>query len=116
VLDRRGRIAGRLDDDVDLRIRYEGLPVIRQIRTSRLEGLLERDRRILLPLPSDPIEVLTSGVGSDISNTQEMNTRCLGNLREVHRGELPGADQSKAQWLPLGSALLQLCVKVHIFR
>jgi hypothetical protein len=100
VLDRRDRIAGRLDHDLDLRIGDELLPVV-------------RDRRLLDQLlrPAHSPQVRLRVRRREVRDADKPHPRCPRHLREVHRRELARADQADAQRVLF--PLLQLCVEVH---
>jgi hypothetical protein len=111
MLDRRHRIAGRLDDDVDLGMRDERAPVVAEVRAVILERSVDRRRGEYGGLPADALEVRLRIRGREVSDADEMGARRLRHLREVHRGELARADQAQAQRILF--ALLQLCVEIH---
>jgi len=111
VLDRRHRIAGRLDDDVDIRMRDERAPVVAEVRAVVLQRRVDRRRREHRGLPAHALEVRSGIRRRKIGNANQMDARCPRHLGEIHRGELAGANQAEAQRVLF--ALFELRVQVH---
>src|SRR3954452_11286710 len=112
VIDRGDRIAGRLDDDVDLGMRHELAPVVAEVRRMVLERRLERRRRKHRRLPAHALEIGLGVGGCKVGDADEVDARRPRHLREVHGGELARAYQANAQRIFL--SLLEFGVKVHI--
>ncbi len=53
-------------------------------------------------------EVGARRVGRKVGNRHQVHARRAGDLREVHRAELAGADQADAHRVAFGRALLEL--------
>jgi hypothetical protein len=100
MLHRGHRIAGRLDDDVDLRVGDDLAPVLDDGR--RLHQL----RR-----PAHALQVRLRVRRREVRDGHEPDAGRPRHLRQVHRRELARADQADAQRPVL--ALLELGVEVH---
>ena len=113
VVDGRDRMPGAFDDDVDRRVANERGPVVADMRRAQLDRFVERCGLRALGCPADACEVAPCRVGREICDAGEMHAGNARQLREVHRPELAGADESDAHRLALGSALLQLRIQAH---
>ncbi len=99
VLHPRHRVAGRLDDDVHLRIRDQLLPVIRDPEARRVE-------------PDAP-QVLPRAVRREVGDAGDANPGSVRDLRKVHGGELAGADDADAERPAFRLTLQQQSMQVH---
>src|SRR6266545_7518776 len=107
------RISRTFDDDLDLRMLDQRFPVVGKMRRPLCQRRIERGRAVLLGFPADALEI---GLGSgrrEIRDADEMHTRRLRHLREIHGAELAGADQADAKRFALCRALGELRVQVH---
>ena len=113
MLDRRDRVACAFDDDVDLRMPYQRLPIVADVRRSLRDGGIDRRRGAALGKPADAREIRQRGRRIEIGDGDDVHARRLRHLRQVHRAELAGADHADAQRPALRSALGQLGVKAQ---
>ena len=81
VLDRRYGVPGGLDDDVNLRMRHQGLPSVTHMGRPRRERRIERRGRRTLGRPADAGKVGARVGGREIGDTHEMDARGLWHLR-----------------------------------
>jgi hypothetical protein len=96
MLDRRGRIARRLDDDVDRRVRHQRLPVLREVSSLLLQSGIERRGGVHLAGPADALQVLARVVRRKVRDAHQMHPWRARHLGDVHRAELAGADHADA--------------------
>ncbi len=106
-------IAGRLDDDVDLRGCEDRAGIVGDKCLAGLEGIVDRGRVNLLGRPADAGEALTGTIGQQIG--QRCHVHALGQayLREEHRAEFTGADLADADRLVVIGALGEHAGEVH---
>ena len=113
VLHRRGRISGAFDDDIDTGMRHQRLPVVADMRASALDGVVEGRCRELFLGPADPREIGLRIRRSKIDDPRQMNAGHARHLRQIHRSEFAGADQSDAQGFSGQLALAQFAEEIH---
>ena len=92
---------------------YQRFPVVGQMRRPLRQRCIERSRAVSLGFPAGALEIGPGARRGEIRDADEMHTRRLRHLREIHRGELADADQSDAQRLALRRSLLQFRVQAH---
>ncbi len=107
------RIAGRLDDDVDVRERDQRLGVRREMSSPRLDGVGERGRRVRFRRPARRLELTARAVEIEIGEADEMQAGRHPRLGQKHRAELAGADQSDPDRPAGGLPLHQHGVEIH---
>ena len=114
VLDRCDRVAGAFHTDVDLRVRDHRMPVVGNPRCSCFNSSLRRLGLHELLFPSYAGEVGAGSFRRQVGNRHQVYAGCFWNLRQVHRAEFTGADQSDANRPVIGCAPLELGVKAHL--
>ena len=113
MLDRGDRIAGALDDDVDARMPHQRLPVVAHVRLAGGERVVERLCGVALGLPTHALEIGPRAGRRQVRDANQVHAWRARNLREIHRAELPGADQPDAQGISLLGALEEFGVEAH---
>ena len=113
VRDGGERVTRRFDHDLDCGMGHERLPVVRNMRAPLLEGPIERRCAIAVRLPPDAFEIGAGVGGREICDPGQMHPGGLMHLREVHRGELAGADHADPQRLAPRLPLTEFGMKVH---
>ena len=113
MVDGGHRVAGAFDDHVDRRMAHQRLPIVADERGAALARVVQRFGRRALRRPADTLEVGPRRSGRQIGNADQMHARRARNLRQVHRAELAGADETDANRLAIGLALLKFAVQTH---
>jgi hypothetical protein len=113
VLNRRNRVARAFDDEIDGRVAHDRKPVVRHEGRSVRERCGQGRRGGSLGAPSDAHEIRPRARGRKIGDGHDAHAGGAGDLREVHRAELAGADQADAYRPTVGFALPELCMQVH---
>jgi hypothetical protein len=113
VPDAGGRMARRVDDDLDFRRGNDGVRVIGDARRAAARGIAKRARRELLFRPADACKRCAGALGLEVRDRDDVNARRMPGLRKVHRAELAGADQRHAQRPRLRRASEEHSMEVH---
>ena len=113
MFDRRDRIPGGFDDDLHGRVRDERAPVLRDVRPPLLKRRIERCGSVLFRLPPYALETGTRIHRRKVGNANQMHSRRLRHLRNVHGAEFACAYHADAERLALSLALQELCVEIH---
>jgi hypothetical protein len=120
VLDRRQRVrdagrrmTGRIDRDVERRMRDQRLRVVAHPGRAAFRRVARRPRRHLLRRPSDARQGIARPGGIEVGDTDDVQAARAARLRQEHGAELAGADQSDAQRFACGVALQQQPVQIH---
>ncbi len=95
MLDRRRRVAGAFDHDVDVRMRDQLLPVVADMRGALGQRVVERSGGGSLRRPAHARQVGPRIGGREIGDAGQMHAGDLRHLGQVHRAELAGADQAR---------------------
>ena len=107
------RIAGRLDDDLDVGLADQGLPIVGEMRVAVAARVVEGGRGGDFGLPAEPRQILPRARRREVGDADQMDARRGRDLRQVHRAELAGADQADAQRIARRGALQKHAMKVH---
>jgi hypothetical protein len=113
VPDARRRISGGVDDDADLRRRDHRERIIGDVRGAGLGRLRQRARREALLRPAGALERGARAVGREIGDADDEDAGGVLRLREIHRAELAGADQTDAQRVAALGACAKQTVEIH---
>ena len=113
MLDRRDRIAGGFDDDLHRRMRDERTPILRDVRPPLLQRHFQGRSGVVFLPPAHALQAGPCIRGRKVRDTDQMHTRRLRHLRDVHGAEFARADHADPQRLALRFALLELCVQIH---
>jgi hypothetical protein len=113
VIHRGDRRAGALDDHVDRRMAHQRLPVVADVRATLAQRGIERGGLRALERPAHARQVAACSIGRQVGDAHQVHAWRAWRLRQVHRAELAGADQSHAHRPVRGRALLQQRVQAH---
>ena len=107
------RVAGRLDHDIDIGKRDEcnGVGAHECPRAAR--RVAQVGRRELRLAPSARAQLVARALDVEIGEADEMHARRAAHLREKHRAELAGPDQTDANRPAGGFPFHELGVKVQ---
>ncbi len=107
------RIAGRLDDHLDIWVLDQAHRVVGDVRLAGLDRIAERRGVDLLSTPLHTKQALLGPGDIEIREADQMHARRDPALREVHGAEFAGAHLANPHRLTARSALFEHERKVH---
>ena len=116
VADAGGGVPGGVDHDLDLGRRDGGKRVVRDAGRAVTCGFDERARGDALGGPADSRKRCACASGLEVGHRDDVDSRRVLGLRQIHRAELAGADQRHAQGPAFRPAREQHAVEVHTAR
>src|SRR5205814_4450881 len=109
----RRRIAGRVDDDVDLGRRDERTRIVGDVSGTGAPGFGERPRGEALRTPAGACQCGAGAIGREVGDADDVDARRVLRLREVHRAEFAGADQADFERPARGRACKEQAMEIQ---
>ena len=113
VGDARGRVPGRVDDDIETVRPDKRKGIVADVGAAALHGLGEGEHASLVLLPSGAGERGIGAGGVEVRHGHHVKAGGPPGLGQEHGAELAGPDQSDAHGLSGARAFLKHPMKVH---